>query len=121
MTATTAPALSADLVAGLRRLKLATVRRLAPELCLTARTQRWAPEELLRTLIEAEITAREESNLRGCLKQAGFPVTKTLDEFQVQLSSVPPGHLRLPGLSGVGARPGERLPDRAGGHRQVAL
>lgn len=89
MTATTAPALSPDLVAGLRRLKLATVRRLAPELCLTARTQRWAPEELLRTLVEAEIAAREESNLRGRLKQAGFPVTKTLDEFQVQLSSVP--------------------------------
>ena len=89
MTATAAPALSADLVAGLRRLKLATVRRLAPELCQTARTQRWAPEELLRTLIEAEIAAREESNLRGRLKQAGFPVTKTLDEFQVQLSSVP--------------------------------
>jgi hypothetical protein len=27
-------------------------------LLVTAKTQRWAPEELLRTLIEAEITAR---------------------------------------------------------------
>jgi hypothetical protein len=46
-------------VAGPRRLKLATMRRLAPELLITAKTQRWAPEELLRTLVEAEITARE--------------------------------------------------------------
>ena len=72
MTASTAPALSADLVAGLCRLKVATVRRLAPELCLTARTQRWGPEELLRALIEADIAAREESNLRGRLMHAGF-------------------------------------------------
>ena len=35
--------------------------RLAPELLLTARTQRWAPEELLRTLVEAEISARDAS------------------------------------------------------------
>ena len=49
-----APPLAADLTEGLRRLKLAAMRRLAPELLLTARTQRWAPEELLRTLVEAE-------------------------------------------------------------------
>jgi hypothetical protein len=53
-----APALAPDLAAGLRRLKLAAMRQLAPELLLTAKTQRWAPEELLRTLVEAEITAR---------------------------------------------------------------
>ena len=48
-----APPLAAGLTEGLRRLKLAAMRRLAPELLLTARTQRWAPEELLRTLVEA--------------------------------------------------------------------
>ena len=47
---------------GCGRLKLAAMRRLAPELLLTARTQRWAPEELLRTLVEAEISARDASN-----------------------------------------------------------
>ena len=47
------PPLAPDLAAGLRRLKLAAIRQLAPELLITARTQRWAPEELLRTLIEA--------------------------------------------------------------------
>jgi DNA replication protein DnaC len=85
-----APALAPDLAAGLRRLKLAAMRQLAPELLLTARTQRWAPEELLRTLIEAEITARDASNARARMKTAAFPVTKTLDEFDVTASSVPP-------------------------------
>jgi hypothetical protein len=59
MTAASPPPLAPDLAAGLRRLKLVTMRRLAPELLITAKTQRWAPEELLRTLVEAEITARE--------------------------------------------------------------
>ena len=78
-----APPLAPDLTEGLRRLKLATMRRLAPELLLTARTQRWAPEELLRTLVEAEISARDASNARTRMKAAAFPVTKTLDEFDL--------------------------------------
>jgi hypothetical protein len=50
----TAPApLPPDLVAGLRRLKLARIRALAPELLQTAKVQRWTPEEILRTLVEA--------------------------------------------------------------------
>jgi DNA replication protein DnaC len=83
-----APPLAPDLAAGLRRLKLAAIRQLAPELLLTAKTQRWAPEELLRTLVEAEITARDASNARTRLKSAAFPVTKTLDEFDLAVSSV---------------------------------
>jgi DNA replication protein DnaC len=86
---TTPPPLAADLTAGLRRLKLAAMRRLAPELLVTARTQRWNPEEFLRTLIEAEITARDESNARTRMRQAAFPVAKRLDEFEVTASSIP--------------------------------
>ena len=89
MTAASAPPLPADLAAGLKRLKLAAMRRLAPELLVTARTQRWKPEELLRTLVEAEITSRDESNTRTRLRTAAFPVTKTLEEFDVTASSVP--------------------------------
>ncbi len=85
-----APPLAPDLTEGLRRLKLAAMRRLAPELLLTARTQRWAPEELLRTLVEAEISARDASNACTRLKNAAFPVTKTLEEFDLGVSSVPP-------------------------------
>jgi DNA replication protein DnaC len=87
------PALPADLEDGLRRLKLAAMRALTPELLLTAKTQRWAPEEFLRTLIEAEITARDASNARNRLKAAAFPVHKTLDDFDVTVSSIPPATL----------------------------
>lgn len=85
----TAPALAPDLVEALRRLKLSTVRALAPEVLLTAKTQRWAPEELLRTLVEAEIAARDASNTKNRMKAAAFPVSKTLDEFDLSASSVP--------------------------------
>jgi DNA replication protein DnaC len=85
---TTAPALPADLTEGLRRLKLATMRQLAPELLLTAKTQRWNPEEFLRTLIEAEIAARDASNARTRMKTAAFPVVKTFDEFDRTISTI---------------------------------
>ena len=68
---------------------LARVRRLAPELLVTARTQRWNPEELLRTLVEAEITARDESNARTRMRSAAFPVIKSLTEFDLASSSIP--------------------------------
>src|SRR5690348_13096599 len=84
-----APPLAPDLADGLRRLKLAAMRHLAPELLVTAKTQRWAPEELLRTLVEAEITARDASNARNRLKAATLPLVKTLDEFDRAASSVP--------------------------------
>jgi DNA replication protein DnaC len=80
--------LAPDLIDGLRRLKLAAMRQLAPELLLTAKTQRWAPEELLRTLVEAEITARDASNARTRMKTAAFPVIKTIDEFDRSVSNI---------------------------------
>jgi DNA replication protein DnaC len=86
---TTPPALPADLDAGLRRLRLGAMRRLSPELLVVAKTQRWQPEEFLRTLIEAEIASRDASNTRARMAAAAFPVTKTLDEFDVAASSVP--------------------------------
>ncbi len=84
-----APPLAPDLAAGLRRLKLAAMRQLAPELLITAKTQRWAPEELLRTLIEAEITARDASNAATRMRNASFPVIKTLDELDRSACSIP--------------------------------
>lgn len=85
-----APRLDADLEAGLKRLKLAAVRRLAPEVLQTARTQRWKPDEVLRTLIDAEIAARDASNAATRLRNANFPVVKTFDGFDTAASSVPP-------------------------------
>src|SRR4051794_5144223 len=90
MTASTPPPLPADLTEGLKRLKMAAMRRLAPELLVTAKTQRWKPEEFLRTLVEAEIASRDESNVRTRMRQAAFPVAKRLEEFDVAASSIPP-------------------------------
>lgn len=86
---TTAPSLPADLEAGLRRLKLSTVRRLAPELLADAKTQRWAPEDLLRALVEAEVGARDASMAAARLKAANFPVRKTMTDFDFSASSIP--------------------------------
>jgi DNA replication protein DnaC len=84
-----APPLAPDLLAGLKRLKLRRVREIAPETLQAAKTQRWAPEELLRTFVEAEISARDEANVAARLRAAGFPVPKTLEEFALAQSSVP--------------------------------
>jgi DNA replication protein DnaC len=100
-----APVLAPDLVEGLRRLKLAAMCQLAPELLITAKTQRWAPEELLRTLVEAEITARDASNARTRMKTAAFPVTKTLDEFDRTVTNIPAATLDyLTSLEWINAR-----------------
>src|SRR3954451_19064278 len=69
---------------------MAAMRRLAPELVVTGTTQRGKPEKFLRTRFEAEIAARDASNIRTRLRAAAFPVTKTLEEFDVPASSIPP-------------------------------
>ena len=106
-------------------MKMAAMRGLAPELLVTAKTQRWAPEEFLRTLIEAELAARDASNARTRLKTAAFPVTKTLDEFDVAASSIPQATFYyLSSLEGVGAQENLCLVGPAGtgkSHTLIAL
>jgi len=125
VTAKTAPELPADLVAGLRRLKLSTVRQLAPQLLLTAKTQRWAPEEVLRTLVEAEVASRDASNAAARLKAATFPVIKTVEQFDVAASSIPaPTWAYLTSLEWIPARENLALIGPAGtgkSHTLIAL
>jgi DNA replication protein DnaC len=106
-------------------VKMAAMRGLAPELLVTAKTQRWAPEEFLRTLIEAELAARDASNARTRLKTAAFPVTKTLDEFDVAASSIPQATFDyLSSLEWVGAQENLCLVGPAGtgkSHTLIAL
>jgi DNA replication protein DnaC len=120
-----APALPADLTAGLRRLKLGAMRQLAPEVLLTAKTQRWAPEEVLRTLIEAEIASRDASNTRARLKAAAFPVIKTIQEFDLAASSIPaPTWDYLTSLEWIGAKENLAMIGPAGtgkSHTLIAL
>jgi DNA replication protein DnaC len=89
MTAPEAPVLAPDLELGLRRLKLRAMRSLAPEVLQNAKVQRWTPEELLRTLVDAEVTARDQAGEASRRRLAGFPVSKSLEEFKVVESSVP--------------------------------
>ncbi len=125
MTAATPPALPADLESGLRRLKLASMRAVAPELLITAKTQRWTPEELLRALIETEINARDASNTRLRGKQAGFPMVKTIAEFDLAASSIPaPTWAYLTSLEWVTARENLTMVGPAGtgkSHTLIAL
>ena len=86
---TTPPPLAGESEAGLRRLRLSAIRTLSPELLVTAKTQtmetRGVPPG---ASIEAVITSRDLSNARVRMKVAAFPVTKTLEEFDVAASSV---------------------------------
>ena len=122
---TTPPPLAPDLTAGLKRLKLATMRALAPELLVVAKTQRWKPEEFLRTLVEAEIAARDASNAKNRLRAANFPVTKTLEEFDLVSSSVTKASFDyLASLEWIGAKENPCLLGPAGtgkSHLLVAL
>ena len=124
MTAPPTP-LAPDLEAALRRLKLASIRRLAPEVLTTARVQRWPPDELLRTLLEAELAARDASNARARLRAAGFPITKSLEGFAVAESSIPrPTFDYLASLEWIRARENLVLVGPAGtgkSHTLIAL
>jgi DNA replication protein DnaC len=64
-----------------RELKLAAVVRDYPGLCRRARDGGWAYEELLRELLEAEVTNRHQSTARRLLREARFPDIKTLDQL----------------------------------------
>ncbi len=108
------PQLAPGIAAGLRRLKLAAMRQLAPGLLITAKTRRRA--QLLRTLIDAEITARDASNARTRMKTAAFPVTRTPEEPGRKACSIPgPALDYLASLEWITAR---EKPGRAGRHRQ---
>ena len=64
-----------------KELKLAAVVRDYPALCRQARDGGWAYEELLRELLEAEVTNRRQSTARRLLREAHFPDIKTLEQI----------------------------------------
>lgn len=84
-----APTLDADLEALLRRMRLPHIRRAAPEVLATARSQRWDPAEVLRALIREEINGRDRSSAATRRAAAGFPTGKTFDVWDPTASSIP--------------------------------
>ena len=84
-----APPLPADLEALMRQLKMPYARALAPELLITARTQRWEPAEVVKALLVEEVAGRSRSMLATRRKAAGFPTGKTFDTWDPAVSSIP--------------------------------
>lgn len=66
----------------LLRLQLPYIRAHYHELAQTAAEQQWGHLEYLQRLIEAEVARREDKSLAQRIRQARFPLTKTLDQFQ---------------------------------------
>ncbi|MFQ5517483.1 MAG: IS21-like element helper ATPase IstB [Acidimicrobiia bacterium] len=70
-------------------MRLPYMRHAAPEVLATARTQRWDPAEVLRVLLEEEVTGRDAATRRQRRKTAGFPTGKTFESWQDVESSIP--------------------------------
>lgn len=97
------PPLPAELETLLRRLRLpASGGRAAPSVLATARSQRWEPAAVLRTLLVAELTGRERSALATRRALASFPTGKTFAGWEPGLSSIPrPTQQALPASGGL--------------------
>ena len=99
------PPLDDQLEALLRRMRLPHIRRAAPEVIATARSQRWEPAEVLRVLLSEEIAGRDRSSMATRLAAAAFPTGKTFDVWDPKLSSIPgPTQSALRTLEWIGRR-----------------
>lgn len=89
MNAPEAPPLPGELDALLRRMRLPYLRRTAPEVCATARAQRWDPAEVLRVLLAEEVKGRDAATRTMRRRAAGFPSGKTFEGWKPERSSIP--------------------------------
>jgi DNA replication protein DnaC len=87
-TTTTAPAVPEDLDRLLRRMRLPYLRKTAPDVLATARAQRWDPAEVLRVLLDAEVTGRNAATRRMRRKKAQLPNGKTFSSWRPEDSSI---------------------------------
>ncbi len=89
MNPPTPPPLPPELSAVLVRLRLPYIRRAAPEVCATARAQRWDPAEVLRVLLSEEAVGRDAATRAMRRRAAGFPSGKTLESWRETESAIP--------------------------------
>lgn len=82
------PPLPTELEALLRRMRLPYLRRAAPDVLATARSQRWDPAEVLRVLITEEVTGRDIATKALRRKAANFPTGKTFESWRETDSSI---------------------------------
>jgi DNA replication protein DnaC len=65
----------------LQQMKLTTVLRLYPVLARQARENGWEYEDFLLSLTEAEMQARADNRLKRRIRDARFPLVKTMESF----------------------------------------
>lgn len=88
-----------------RRLRLPYIRKAAPEVLATARSQRWDPAEALKVLLEEEAAGRDKATISNNRRRAGFPSGKTFGSWEESASSIPsPTQHALRTLEWVGRR-----------------
>ncbi len=93
------PALPEEVGRLLRRMRLPYLRGIAPEVCATARAQRWDPAEVLRVLLQAEVEGRD----RATWDQTASNIPKPTQQALLTLEWVGRGeNLVLCGPSGTG-------------------
>jgi DNA replication protein DnaC len=81
--------LPAELDVLLKRMRLPYFRRAAPEVCATARAQRWDPAEVMRVLLAEEVKGRDAATHAMRRRAAGFPSGKTFEGWRPGQSSIP--------------------------------
>lgn len=89
MKAPQAPPLPDEVTALMRRMRLPYLRKAAPEVCATARAQRWDPAEVLRVLLAEEVVGRDLASKRIRTAAAGFPSGKTFESWRAADSDIP--------------------------------
>src|SRR5579859_2626096 len=89
MKAPQAPPLTDELTALIRRMRLPYLRKAAPEVCATARAQRWDPAEVLRVLLAEEVSGRDLASKQIRTSAAGFPSGKTFETWKPDDSDIP--------------------------------
>ncbi len=70
-------------------MRLPYLRAAAPDVLATARSQRWDPTEVLKTLLAEEVRGRDQATRATRRKAAGLPTGKTFSSWREADSSIP--------------------------------
>nr|WP_269456481.1 IS21-like element helper ATPase IstB [Nocardia terpenica] len=70
-------------------MRLPYLRKAAPDVLATARAQRWDPAEVVRVLLNEEVTGRNSATRRQRRKRANFPTGKTFSSWLPEESTIP--------------------------------
>jgi hypothetical protein len=75
------PPLPTELDVLFRRMRWPYMRRAAPEVCATARAQRWDPAEVLRVLFLEEVAGRDLANAPDAPASGRLPLRQDLRQL----------------------------------------